>query len=259
MKISYNHLLQIGFLLTLSIFVPWLYGEASIQFEKILQPPSLFHPFGTDDLGKDLFYRSCLGLRISFFVGLIAAFFDLAFGLHYGAIAGLYKKPSIWMMRIADILYTVPLILMVLLFMSILGPGLLPIIFAFFFSSWINMARVYQKQVQSLAQKPFVIASKMMGGSYLHIFQKHFLPNSSSLIFALLNQSIAKAIFTEAFLSFLGLGISPPISSLGALIAEGAASMEFFPWRFFFPSMMLSWLLFSFHQLSSTEKTRSLL
>ena len=161
------------------------------------------------------------------------------------------KKFGFFLTQIADILYTIPTVLMILLCISVFGPGLFPIVIAFFLSSWVTTARVFKRHVLLLKKQPFVLVARQMGGSSLHLFFWHLLNNSWRQIASMLFASVPKAIFMEAFLSFLGLGVSPPYSSLGALIAEGVASMEFFPWLAIFPSILLSFVLFCCYQIST--------
>ncbi|MEL7431167.1 MAG: ABC transporter permease [Chlamydiota bacterium] len=246
---------SLGFLLLALVFVcigQLFSPKETIILSKIHLSPSFSHPFGTDDLGRDLFLLCCNGLKTSLTIGLIAAFFDLFIGVPYGALAGFYEGSlSVAMLRLADILHIIPLILQILLFMSIFGSGLFPIVLSLFLSSWTTMARVVSSQARILRSKPFVLYANMMGASYLHIFSTHLLKNLWTFITPILTYTIPKAVFTEAFLSFLGMGISPPASSLGMLIAQGMATMEFFPWRLFFPSLLLFAVLLSLHNVGN--------
>ncbi|MEM8629518.1 MAG: ABC transporter permease [Chlamydiota bacterium] len=226
-----------------------------ISLSEMHLPPSFSHPFGTDALGRDLFILCVKGLGTSIFIGLMAALFDLFIGIPYGCLAGYIQgRTGTAMMRLVDILYVIPMVLQVLLFISIFGSGLLPVILSFSFSSWTAMSRVVFSQVKILSQKPFVLYAAWLGASYPHLFFTHLLKNLWPFILPVLMYTVPKAIFIEAFLSFLGLGISPPHSSLGTLIAEGMSRMEFFPWQLYFPSGLLLISLFSFQQCSHLLK-----
>lgn len=219
-------------------------------------PPSLRFWFGTDDLGRDVFTRVWYGARISIFIGIIAALIDLGIGLLWGGIAAL--KGGLWdeiMMRTADILYALPYLLIVILFTVVFGTGLSSIIFAITLTGWITMARIVRGQVLLLKEMDFVLASRAMGGSFWHILFKHLLPNSRGVILVTLTLTIPSAIFAEAFLSFLGLGVQAPLASWGTMANDGLPALELYPWRLFFPAFFMSLTMLSFHLIGEALKS----
>lgn len=214
-------------------------------------PPSAEHWFGTDELGRDVFARTWEGARISLFVGFMAALIDLIVGAIYGGIAG-YRggKTDAAMMRIVEILYGLPYLLIVILLMVILGPGLWTIIIALTVTGWLGMARIVRGQVLQIKNYEFVMASKTFGTRTGRIIRKNLLPNTMGVIIVQMTLSVPSAIFAEAFLSFLGLGIEAPLASWGSM-ANAALPVILSGdwWRLFFPAFFISLTMFSFNVL----------
>ena len=218
--------------------------------------PSLRFWFGTDDLGRDIFTRVWYGARISVFIGVVAALIDLGIGLLWGGIAALRGGiVDEIMMRSADILYALPYLLIIILFTIVFGTGLSSIIFAITLTGWITMARIVRGQILLLKEMDFVLASRTMGASFWHILFKHLLPNSRGVIFVTLTLTIPSAIFAEAFLSFLGLGVQAPLASWGTMVNDGLLSLELYPWRLFFPAFFMSLTMLSFHLIGEALKS----
>lgn len=214
-------------------------------------PPSREYWFGTDDLGRDVFARTWYGARISLFVGVVAALVDLLIGVVYGGIAG-YKggKTDGIMMRIIEILYGLPYLLVVILLMVVMGPGLFTIIVALTATGWTGMARIVRGQVLQLKNYEFVTASQSFGGGTWRIVRKNLLPNTMGPIIVQMTLTVPSAIFSEAFLSFLGLGVQSPHASWGVMASDALSTIltgEW--WRLFFPALFISLTMFAFNVL----------
>ncbi len=228
------------------MITPYTYYETHLQLKN--SPPSSEFWFGTDELGRDLFTRVWWGARISLFVGIVASFMDLVFGVLYGSIAGLFGgKLEEFMMRLADILYSIPYLLVVILLMVIIGSGISTIILALTITGWIGMARIVRSQILQLKQIDFVKAAIAQGASKSRILFKHLIPNCMGPIIVTLTLTIPTAIFAEAFLSFLGLGVQAPIASWGTMANDGLSALRYYPWRLFFPASFISITMLSFN------------
>lgn len=211
--------------------------------------PSLQFWFGTDDLGRDIFTRLWWGARISLFVGMTAAVIDLIVGVIFGSIAGLNAGNKIdeMMMRGADIIYSIPYLLVVILLTVILGSGLLSIILALTITGWIPMARIVRGQIMQLKELDYAQAAIALGASRSRLLFRHLLPNAMGPIITTMTFTIPTAIFVEAFLSFLGLGIQAPVASWGTMASDGLAALRYFPWRLAFPASLISLTMLCFN------------
>lgn len=217
--------------------------------------PSFQFWFGSDDLGRDVFTRVCYGARISLFVGFTAAIIDVSIGILWGGMAGLFGGyVDELMMRIADILFAIPYLLIAILMMVVLGSGILSIILAITIMGWITMARIVRGQVLVIKEMEYVLAAKALGANFLHILLKHVLPNATGPILITLTLTIPSAIFAEAFLSFLGLGIQAPIASWGTMASESLSALQYYPWRLFFPAFFISLTMLSFYMIGEGLK-----
>nr|WP_282171851.1 ABC transporter permease [Cytobacillus firmus] len=249
-KLALFGLVLLGLLIFMAIFGPYMtpYDYASNDLGNKNQSPSSEHWFGTDDLGRDVFARTWEGARISIFIGVAAAVIDLIIGVLWGGIAG-YKggRTDEGMMRFADILYGVPYLLLVILLMVVLGQGLSTMIIAMSITGWINMSRIVRGQVLSLKNQEYVLAAKTLGANTSRIMGKHLIPNSMGPILVTMTLTIPSAIFTEAFLSFIGLGLTPPIASWGTMANDGLPAMRYYPWRLFFPATFICLTIFAFN------------
>jgi len=231
------------------IISPHSYDEQVLANQN--QPPSVEHWFGTDELGRDVFARTWEGARISLFVGFMAALIDLIVGAIYGGVAG-YRggKTDAAMMRFVEILYGIPYLLIVILLMVVMGPGLWTIIIALTVTGWLGMARIVRGQVLQIKNYEFVLASKTFGTSTSRIIRKNLLPNTMGVIIVQMTLSVPSAIFAEAFLSFLGLGIQPPLASWGSMVNSALpVILSGDWWRLFFPALFISLTMFSFNVL----------
>ena len=245
-------LVLLVFLVILALFGPKLSGfsfKDTILEEKNLAP-SMHHICGTDDLGRDLFCRMCHGLQISLLIGITAAFLDMCIGVIWGSIAGMFQgKVDLIMMRIAETIYCIPCLLFVILMTVAIGPGILPIIVGMIIVGWIQMARICRLQVIVIKKQEYVQAARALGVSEIKILFRHIFPNLLGSIVTTTMLTIPQAIFAESFLSFLGIGIQPPMASLGSMISDAIAAMRFYPWRLFFPAALITITIFAFNLL----------
>ncbi len=240
----------------ISLFGPFISGYSydAIDLNATNQPPSWEHWCGTDELGRDLFTRICMGVRISLTIGLLAAIIDLTIGVAVGAAAAL-KLPII--MRFVDILYALPYLVIVILFRLYFGSGLIPLILSLTCMGWMTMARLTYAEIGTLKTREFVYASKLFGAKEAQIFFTHLLPHLKRTILTTLMLTIPSAIFAESFLSFMGLGVQAPMASLGSLASDALDSLRFTPWRLFIPALFISWIIFSFYSLEEALKRES--
>jgi len=212
------------------------------------KPPSVEHWFGTDNLGRDLFARTWYGARISLFIGLMAALLDLVIGVLWGAISGYFGgKVDEYMMRIADILSGVPYLLVVILLLVVMGQGLWTLIIAMTITGWINMARIVRGEVMRLRSEEYVMAARSLGASTSRILKKHLIPNTFGPVLVTLTLSIPTAIFTEAFLSYLGLGVPAPKASWGTMTSDALPALQYLPYQLFFPAFFICLTMLAFN------------
>ena len=252
-KLAMAGLMFIGVLFVIAIIGPWFssYDYATQSYNSVNQGPSAAHLFGTDNLGRDLFVRVLYGARISLAIGIVASLINIFIGVIYGGISGLIGgRTDRIMMNIVDILYSVPTLLYVILLMVVFKPGLINIFLALGISYWLQMARTVRGQVLSLKEQEYVLAAKSMGAGKWYILLRHLIPNSMGIIIVSLSLSIPDAIFTEAFLSFIGLGVSAPMASWGVLASEGVSSLKAYPYQLFFPAAAICLTMLSFSFLS---------
>jgi len=243
----------LALILLLAIVGPWLVPQPfdAIDFEADWgQGPSLAHPFGTDELGRDLFARVCVGGRLSLAVGLVSTLVALLIGIAWGAVAGyLGGRIDALMMRIVDILYALPFMFFVILLMVLFGRHWLLIFVAIGAVNWLDMARIVRGQTLALRRREFIDAAVISGLGPAAIIRQHIVPNLIGVVIVCATLSIPQAILVESFLSFLGLGIQEPATSWGALVNDGARAMEVTPWGLIFPAGFLGLTLLCFNQL----------
>lgn len=251
-KATVGALILLIILILLAIFGPKLrpYEIDEIFWDAFQAPPSIEsgHWFGTDANGRDLFVRTLHGMRISLLVGLCATSVSLLIGVTYGAIAGYVggRTDSI-MMRVVDILYSMPFMFFVILLMVFFGRNIFLMFAAIGAVEWLTMARIVRGQAISLRHKEFVQAAEVLGVPAGAILRRHIVPNTLGTVVVYVTLTIPLAILTESFLSFLGLGVQEPMTSLGVLISEGAKQMESAPWLLVFPALFLASMLFCFN------------
>lgn len=251
-KLAMMGLYTLGFIIALAVIYPWI-SAMSYSDQNLMQTnqwPSAEHWFGTDNLGRDLFIRVLYGARISLSIGIVASVINLTIGVVYGGIAGFFGgRIDRIMMNIVDVLYGIPVLLYVILLMVILKPGLTNIFIALGIAYWLGMARMVRGQMLSLKEQEYVLAARTVGASNWRILFRHLIPNSMGPIIITMTLAIPEAIFTEAFLSFIGLGVAAPMASWGVLASEGVTSLRSYPFQLFFPAMAISITMLAFNFL----------
>jgi oligopeptide transport system permease protein len=235
-------------LIMLAILAPWI-APHSYSYQNLdlgAQPPSPTHILGTDTLGRDLFSRILYGARVSLLVGFVATAVALVIGVSWGIIAGYFggRVDSI-MMRIVDVLYGLPFIIFIILLMVIFGRNIWLLFGAIGAVEWLTMARIVRGQVLTIKNQEYVLAAQAMGVSNVQMFRKHIFPNILGPIAVYATLTIPQVMLLEAFLSFLGLGIQPPMSSWGTLIRYGVESMEEYSWLLIYPGLTFTITLFA--------------
>ncbi|MBN8647566.1 MAG: ABC transporter permease subunit [Caulobacterales bacterium] len=239
----------LGFLVLLAIFGPlvWPHKYDTVDYDLVMAPPTFknWHIFGGDQQGRDLFVRLLYGLRISLAVGIVATMVSLTIGVAWGSIAGFIGgKVDAIMMRIVDILYALPFIFFVIILMVVFGRNIILIFVAIGAVEWLTMARIVRGQTLSLRKKEYIEAAHAAGLGTLDIIKRHIIPNLLGPVIVYVTLTIPAVILAESFLSFLGLGVNEPMTSLGNLISIGAKEMEIAPWLLIFPAVTMMITLF---------------
>ena len=231
-------------------WLPFLQDPAAQDLALGAAPPSWAHWFGTDDLGRDLFARVMYGGRISMLVGVVGTLVSLVVGVSWGAIAG-YAGGRVdeAMMRVVDVLYSLPYIFLVILLLVFFERSLVMLFVALGLVQWLTMARIVRGQVLSLKSQTFVEAARALGASDGAILFRHLVPNTLGPVIVYTTLTVPAVILQEAFLSFLGLGVQPPGASWGTLVSDGARVLAIFPWLVLFPGLALSLTLLAFNFL----------
>lgn len=251
------------------LFVPYRYDQQIAGSEYIFPFTNFSHPLGTDSLGRDMLVRLMYGCRISISIGIVATLMVVIIGVIYGAISGFFGG---WvdtiMMRVVDIIYSVPTMLVIILLsvilppalknlfalpafkpLSALGPSLISLFITFALLYWVDMARMVRGQVLTIKQSEYVSAARALGARPLRIIRKHLIPNCLGVIIVTAMFNIPTAIFTEAFLSFIGLGVSLPMSSLGSLANDALDGIYSYTYMLIEPSILISLIILSFNLL----------
>ncbi|MCL5290770.1 MAG: ABC transporter permease [Bacillota bacterium] len=249
-KLAMAGLITIFLLAVMATIGPYLSGYSydAQDLTRVNQAPNAAHWFGTDSLGRDLFTRVWYGARISLGIGIMTSVICLVVGVIYGGISGyLGGRVDEVMMRIVEILYSIPFLLYVILLMVYMGPGLGSIFTALGLVYWLNLARIVRGQVLVLKEQEYVLAARLLGASTMRILLRHLIPNTMGPIIVTMTLLIPEAIFTEAFLSFLGLGVSAPAASWGVLASDGLQGLRSYPWQLLFPAVFISITMLAFN------------
>ncbi|MFB7159825.1 MULTISPECIES: ABC transporter permease [unclassified Lysinibacillus] len=253
-RFSHNKMAIFGLIALIIIFLMAMFVPMLSQYHYKEQlgvfnaPPSSEFWFGTDDLGRDVFVRVWAGARISLFIGFAAAIIDLIIGVLWGSISGLAGgRVDNIMMRIADVLTAVPYLLVVIVLLVVLQQGILPMIIALSITGWINMARIVRGEVLSIKNQEYVLAARTLGARTGHLILKHLVPNALGAILVTMTLTVPSAIFTESFLSYLGLGVPAPQASWGTMASDGNGAITNAPWRLIFPALFISLTIFAFN------------
>ena len=247
-KLSLFSLIYVISLVVIALVTPFIapYDYAYQDLAIGASPPSADHLLGTDTLGRDLLTRMMYGSRISLMVGFLATSVALVIGVIWGTIAGFAGgKVDAIMMRIVDTLYGIPFIILIILLMVIFGRNLILLFLAIGAVEWLTMARIVRSQVLNLSKQEFILSAEAMGVTKSSIVFRHLIPNAMGPVIVYATLTVPQIMLLESFLSFLGLGVQPPLSSWGLLIRDGAVSMEEYWWLLIFPSLAFSLTLFS--------------
>lgn len=232
----------VALLVVVALLAPLIapYDPYAIDVDSILLPPSLEHPFGTDELGRDVFSRMVYGARVSLEVGFVAAGLATLVGVLLGALAGYYGgKVEALIMRFTDMMLCFPTFFLILAVIALLEPSIFNIMAVIGLTSWMGVARLVRAEFLSLKQRDYVLAARSLGASDARIIFRHILPNSLAPVLVALTLGVAGAILTESGLSFLGLGVQPPLASWGNILNQGKANLEIAWWLSLFPGLAI--------------------
>lgn len=235
--------------LALAIFAPMVskYTYYDTDYSITYQTPSSAHIFGTDQFGRDQWVRIWQGTRISLLIACVAACLDLCIGVTYGAVSALMGgKVDAVMQRIIEVLVGIPSLIIIILLMMVMPAGVMTIVVAMSITGWVNMARLVRAQILKLKHQEFVLAAEVLGTSKFQIILKHLIPNTVGVIVINAMFTIPSAIFTEAFLSFIGIGLQEPKASLGVLINSGYQVLRNYPHVLIFPAIIIVLIMVCF-------------
>jgi ABC-type dipeptide/oligopeptide/nickel transport system permease subunit len=242
-------LIVVSVLCLLAIFADFLapYSYTKTNFSRLNEPPSRDYPLGTDQIGRDLLSRMIYGARVSMMVGLGAQVIIVLLGVPIGALSGWFGgRVDLVLMRLVDVMYAFPNLLFVILVMSMLGAGLMNIFIAIGLTGWVGIARQTRAQVLAVKEKEFVDGARGLGAGFGRLLVRHVLPNSLTPIVVAVTFGIPQAIFTEAALSFIGVGINPPTPSWGQMVGEGQQYLRTYWHLCVFPAIAIALTMLSF-------------
>lgn len=224
------------------------YDPDKVDLLHKLEDPNMQHFFGTDNLGRDYFTRILYGGQISLVIGIAAMCISVVFGTLFGALSGfLGGKVDAFMMRIVDVLMSVPSFLFIIVINAVLKPGLVTMIIVIALFSWMSVARIVRAETMSLKKRDFILAAKNLGENMWEIIMRHIIPNMIPVVIVAASNSIAKAILTESSLSFLGFGVNPPIASWGSMLQGAQKQIMTQPSLAVFPGVFILLTVMSFH------------
>jgi ABC-type dipeptide/oligopeptide/nickel transport system permease subunit len=227
------------------ILAPYPYAKTS--FSHAYQPPSREYPLGTDPIGRDQLSRMIYGARVSMIVGVGSQILVLAIGVPIGALAGYYGgKLDLYLMRAVDVMYAFPTLLFVILIMSALGAGLFNIFLAIGITGWVTLCRLTRGQFLALREQEYVMGARAMGATSWQVIVRHLLPNAIAPLIVAVTFGVPRAIFTEAALSFIGVGINPPLPSWGGMVGEYQQYLRSYWYMATFPAVAIGLTMLSF-------------
>jgi oligopeptide transport system permease protein len=251
-KIAITSLIVLIIIGIMAIIGPYLvpYKHFATNSDLINHKPYAAHWLGTDNLGRDLFARLWTGGRVSILIGLVGAAIDTVVGVTFGGVAGYFGGlVDDIMMRIVEILVSIPYLITIILISLVLGKGILSLILAMCITGWVGMARLIRGQVLQIKEQEYVLAAHALGANPSRIIARHLLPNTIGIMIVDITLDVPGFIFGEAFLSYIGLGIQSPNTSLGALAAGAQQNLLFYPFQLFFPAALISLIMLSFNLL----------
>uniref|UniRef100_A0A7V5XID5 ABC transporter permease n=1 Tax=Thermodesulfobacterium geofontis TaxID=1295609 RepID=A0A7V5XID5_9BACT len=254
-KIGFTSLIIISILVILALFAPYIspYDPFEINVDKILLPPSFEHPLGTDLLGRDVLSRMIYASRISLEVSLVAVGISIGIGIFLGSLAGyLGGIMDQIISRFIDIMLCFPTIFLILAVIAYLEPSILTIMIVIGATSWMSVARLVRAEIMSLKERDFVLIAKVYGAGTFRIIFKHLLPNALPPIMVSASLGLGQAILIESALSFLGIGVQPPIPSWGNILIEGKETLEVAWWLSIFPGLAILITVLAFTLLGET-------
>lgn len=251
-KVAIASLILLTLIALMTIFGPFMvpYKHFENNSKIVNQLPSAAHWFGTDNLGRDVFARLWVGGRVSILIAILGAIIDTVVGVTYGGVAGYFGGiVDDIMMRIVEILVSVPYLIVVILISLILGKGIAPLIIAMTITGWVGMARMIRGQILQIKEQEYVLAAHALGANPSRIIVRHLLPNTIGIMIVDITLDVPSFIFGEAFLSYIGLGIQSPDTSLGALASAAKENLMFYPYQLLFPALLISLIMLSFNLL----------
>jgi peptide/nickel transport system permease protein len=257
-KVKFNKIcvsvILLSIILLLTVLSPYIFTRWNdINFSRQLQPPSLKHPFGTDNFGRDLLQRVFHGLRVSLTLAIVIEAVSLLIGLFVGMSLGYFggMVDEIFV-HVMNVLMAFPQMLMALCFIAIMGSSMATLVIVITFLGWISYARIVRSEVMALKQRDFILSTRALGGSNLYIIAKHILPNVIIPVIPLMTLMIGHAVLIIAGLSFLGFGVKPPFPEIGLMLNEAVTYMDSAPWLMIFPGLTLAICIFLFNSLGDT-------
>lgn len=254
-RLVQNRVAMLGLFLILlialtAVFAP-MFSSWSYSFQdltQVNQPPSSAHWFGTDALGRDIWVRVWVGARVSLAVGIFGSIIPSIIGIVIGGVSGYFGgKVDMLIMRFIDIVMCIPNMIYIILIMLYVGSGPFSLVLAFALTGWMGTARSVRGLVLQLKEREFVLASRTLGASHARLIFDHLVPNTLGIVVVSMTMGVPSAIFQEAYLSFIGLGIAPPIPSWGQLANAGVAVFKVFPLQLFIPAILISITMLSFN------------
>lgn len=253
-RLRRNKLAMVGLMVVITLALLAIFADViapypytKTNFSRLNDPPSRDYPLGTDQIGRDMLSRMIYGARVSMLVGLGAQLIVVSIGVPIGALSGFFGgRTDLLLSRFIDVMYAFPRLLFVILVMSMLGAGLMNIFIAIGLTGWVGIARQTRAQVLAIKEKEFVDGARAMGAGYLRVLVKHVLPNALTPIVVAVTFGIPEAIFTEAALSFIGVGINPPTPSWGQMVGEGQQYLRSYWHLCVFPAIAIAATMLAF-------------